>query len=530
MPESATPWPAILGRSSPRILVVDDEPSICTIVRKTLTRDHYNVQTTTRSLEALQRLTRERFDLLITDISMPDLDGLELAEHARAAQSLLGIVIMTGYGSFENMSRALRTGVADFIIKPFDIEELRVIVARALERQRLQQDNVRLQTLLNVIGYGQTLNSTLDPQELLTIVADLVLRETAATALRIWTLDRQLTLRRALDRDLPDALAPVAESLAVEAHATHARAPLQHSLDLGNAAHTGAQLVSVPLATPDDWLGVIVAWYSSTPPPLVSELLGIIAQQTALALCNARQYTSLRELDRLKSEFIGIASHELRTPLSLVLGYSSLLRTRLDGNDREALQRVIDGALRIGDIIDDLVNLRRSETHQLTLDLTRLDIWDVLREVVSQLHALAESRQIMLHCTCPDAPEMVDADREKLTLALAHLVDNALKFSSAGTVVAVVGHAPTPEQPDVVIQISDDGIGIPQRDLDRIFERFYQVAPSTTRTQNGLGLGLTLAKVCVELHGGRIRVQSSSGQGSVFEVRLPVTPPLTLTQ
>lgn len=519
----------------PRILVVDDEPSICTIVRKTLSRDPYSIETTTRSTVALQRLEREPFDLLITDISMPDIDGLELAERARAAQALLGIVVMTGYGSFENMSRALRTGVADFIIKPFDIEDLRLTVARALERQRLQQDNIRLQTLVKVFEYSQAINSTLDLDELYDVVTDLVLRETGATALAIWTANSLESVQLEHSSGLSADLSAAAEALALQvfhADSTAAMLPAGQerilvepptNTDLG---HLSERLVAVPLVARDERLGVLVAAYSGALPKALDELLGIVGQQTALAMRNARQYATLRELDLLKSEFIGIASHELRTPLSLVLGYSSLLRTRLQGAERESLQRVIDGALRMGDIIDDLVNLRRSDLQELALDLTLIDIWDLLREVVAELRPLADSRNVGLRLECPSEPLELHVDRDKLLLALVHLVDNALKFTEAGGSVSLLGRMPVPpSEPDVVIQVSDTGIGIPQRDLSRIFERFYQVAPSTTRTQNGLGLGLTLTKLFVELHGGRVQVQSSLGHGSIFQVRLPVRSP-----
>lgn len=505
----------------PRILVVDDEPSICMIVRKTLSRDQYNVETTTRSAVALQRLSHEPFDLLITDISMPEIDGLELAERARAAQALLGIVIMTGYGSFENMSRALRTGVADFIIKPFDIDDLRITVARALERQRLQQDNIRLQTLVKVFEYSQAINSTLDPATLYGVVSHLVLRETGATALTIWS-EETAPLQLEHNSGLNPNLLAAAETLALDVLQSR-RVETKH---LSSDLASGERLVAVPLIALDEWLGVLVAGYSAQRPTPPDELLGIVAQQTALAIRNARQYAALRELDLLKTEFIGIASHELRTPLSLVLGYSSLLRPRLQGVERESLQRVIDGALRMGDIIDDLVNLRRSDMQDITLDLASVDIWSLLREVVAELRPLADSRAIELRCVCPAGSLEISADREKLLLALAHVVDNALKFTEADGTVSVVGHAPElPLRPDVLIEVIDSGIGIAQRDLSRIFERFYQVAPSTTRTQNGLGLGLALTKLFIELHGGRVQVRSDLGNGSIFQVRLPIAAP-----
>jgi signal transduction histidine kinase len=281
--------------------------------------------------------------------------------------------------------------------------------------------------------------------------------------------------------------------------------------------------VALPLSALDRRVGVLVAGFMGAPQPVNAELLGLVGSQTALALGNALQFGALRELDRLKSEFIGIASHELRTPLSLVLGYSSLLRNRLSGRERDNLQQIINGAIRIGDIVDDLVHLRRSDLNEEQLKLAPVDVWDVLKLVVAELQPLADTRGVLLTLQCPTEPTFITADREKLSLALAHLVDNATKFTAREGLVTVRGYRPSPpDEPDVLIEVEDSGIGIASRDLSRVFERFYQVAPSATRSQTGLGVGLAITKLFVELHGGQVQVRSELGKGSVFQVRLPV--------
>lgn len=507
----------------PRILVIDDEPSICRIVQKTLSREQYTVELATNSLEGLQRLRETAFDLLITDISMPHLDGLALAEQARAAQPLLAIVVMTAYGSFDNIMRAVHTGIADFITKPFDIRELRLTVNRALERQRLHRDNVRLQTLVKIVDYSQAINSTLELDALARVVSDILVRETRATVVALWTSEPsgQLLLQPAAI--LPERVHVLALELAELAFA--AGQPQRRVVDGQTAAEPGETLLALPLQVQAERIGVLVVAHASDQHMVLGELLGIIAGQAALAIRNAFQYHALRELDRLKSEFIGIASHELRTPLSLVLGYSSLLRNRLTGRERDNLQQIIDGAIRIADIVDDLVNLHRSDLQQQQLQTSTFDIWAVLGEVVQELAPLAETRRVSLFVECPKEPTQIVADREKLSLAFAHLVDNATKFTPTGGVVRVSGQAPAlPHRPDVVVEVHDTGIGMTERDQARVFERFYQVAPSATRTQSGLGIGLALTKVFIELHGGQVQVHSELGRGSVFQVRLPLVP------
>jgi signal transduction histidine kinase/CheY-like chemotaxis protein len=506
----------------PHILVVDDDPFICTVVCKTLSRDKYRVEMVTSPSIALKRLVSEPFDLLLTDINMPEISGLELAERARAEHPLLGIVIMTGYGSFDNMTRAIRAGIADFITKPFDIEDLRLTIARALERQQLQRNNVRLQTLVKVFEYSQAINSSLDLQTLYQVVIDIVHRETGASGIMVWIAE-QHELGCPACSGIDDHRVEAFKELAQHVHSTGELCMIVSAQRPELELEQNAAAFALPLAVHDEPIGVLIICYAQGRKGVLPELLAIIANQTSVAIRNARQYAALQELDHLKSEFIGIASHELRTPLSLVLGYTSLLRHRIDGLSRDYLQQVLNGALRISDIVDDLVNLRRSEHKQITLDLSSFNAWAMLHEIVTELSELAAERQVMLRLEHPPEAVLVTADREKITLALANLIDNALKFNQPDGLVMVVGVF-VPERSELCIEVRDTGIGINQRDLTRIFERFYQSAPSITRVRNGLGIGLAITKSFIEAHGGRIQVESTLEQGSTFHVYLPLTP------
>lgn len=504
----ATPFPL-----RPHILVVDDEPTICTVVRRVLTSASYEVETATQATNALQMLHARHFDLLITDINMPELSGLDLAAQARAENTELGVVIMTGYGSPENMTQAIRTGVADFITKPFDLEDLRRIVARALERQQLQRDNVRLQTLVRVFEVTRTMTGTLEMQALQRIVCETLEREVGVYNVHMLVRDDRQAL---LIGD------HVPESVAVLALAAYKQREIQR---LESQDATRAITVAMPMIAPtNECVGVLVITYDTPQSPIAAEMISIIVQQATLAIGNARQFEALRDLDRLKSDFIGIISHELRTPLSLVLGYSSLLRHHVRGRERETVEQVINGARRIRDIVDDLVSLRAVEDGQADRERIRFDLWDMVREVIAEMQPLAASHEIALDGSVPRVALPVLADRDTIELALAHLVDNALRFTEGGGRVSVVGRMPAPpSQPDITIEVYDTGIGIAQRDLRQIFDRFYQVAPTNTRARNGLGIGLALVKLWIERHGGRVEVESHVHRGSVFRVVLPTS-------
>jgi signal transduction histidine kinase len=216
-----------------------------------------------------------------------------------------------------------------------------------------------------------------------------------------------------------------------------------------------------------------------------------------------------------------VASHELRTPLSVILGYASFLREEVSGEAGEQLSIVLQSALRLRSIIDDMVNLRHVDTGEVQLERDIFSMVGLIDEVAGEFDQLAKAKQQVLHLDLPDDPLKIDADRQKLYLVLANLLSNAVKFTPAQGRLQVSARRKGEE---IWVDVMDTGVGIPERDCDRIFTRFYQVEPTLTRRYEGMGLGLSIAKIMVELHNGRIWVESVVGKGSRFTVVLPASP------
>ncbi len=257
------------------------------------------------------------------------------------------------------------------------------------------------------------------------------------------------------------------------------------------------------------------------------ETLMALAAQAAVAIENARLVEALRrayerlgELDRLKSDFIAIASHELRTPLSLILLYAAVLREELGDRAGTQLDAVLRAAMSLRHIIDTMLNLSYLETGQMEVVPTRFDMRAEVRGACSDYEALAETNGLTLTADLPDVAVPIQADREKVRVVLDNLISNAVRFTPSGgrVTVGVCGRGD-----EVEVSVADTGVGIPPQELERIFDRFYQVEDHMIRRHGGMGLGLSIVKGLVELHGGRVWAESVPGQGSRFVVVLPAT-------
>ena len=257
-------------------------------------------------------------------------------------------------------------------------------------------------------------------------------------------------------------------------------------------------------------------------------IIEILAQYAAMVVWNSNlerqiQYArnEFAELDRMKSNFIAITSHELRTPLGLILGHATFLRETLPQEQREPMDTIIRNATRLKEIIESLTEVDNYEAGVARIRQNYISIPTIVREVVSSFQDMAASKKITLQEDIRDEDLEVEGDANKITVALSNLVRNALTFTDEGGMVQVIAETVTGH---VQVSVKDNGIGIPARDLGRIFDRFFQVESHLTRRHTGMGLGLSVAKTMIELHGGRIWVESVEGKGSTFSFLLPLRP------
>jgi signal transduction histidine kinase len=405
---------------------------------------------------------------------------------------------------------------------------------------------VRLQQLERILEISRELTTTVALGPLLAKIVDTAAELTGSERASILLRDMrtgELRFRTATgerSEQLADIPVPIEGSIAGAVLTSaapliigDARTDPRHFDGVGQK--TGVEtrsLLAVPLQIKDHCIGVLEAMNKREDREFSQEdvdTLMTLAAQAAAAIENARlvgalqkAYERLGELDKLKSDFISIASHELRTPLSLILLYAAVLREELGEGARTQLDAVLRAATRLKHIMETMLNLRYLETGELDLIPSRFDLRAEVQEACENYNALAETAGLTLSADLPDEEMPIYADKEKVRVVLDNLISNAVKFTPAsGHVRVTLCH----RGKDLEMSVADTGAGVPQEDLERIFEQFYQVEDHLTRRQGGMGLGLSIVRGLVNLHGGRVWAESVPGRGSRFVVVLPPKVP-----
>ena len=433
---------------------------------------------------------------------------------------------------FNDMAGRLEDSYADLERK---VEERTQELARSVQE---------LQALGEV---SHAVNSTLDLETLLsTIVAKAVqLSATDAGAIYVFSKLRQKFRLRATYGMSDDLIAAIGDQTiglgeSYIGGATQRRSALQIA-DLADEPQSAMRdlvlgggyrgLLIVPLLRPDRIVGALVVRRKQPGlfPQSTIDLLQTFAAQSVLAIQNARLFSEIEQKSREievasqhKSQFLANMSHELRTPMNSVLGFTEMLADGLYGELPEramkALERVQSNGKHLLGLINDVLDLSKIEAGQLTLALEDYALGQVVQNVKSTAELLAKAKGIELTANVQDGIPIGRGDERRLTQVLLNLVGNAIKFTDKGS-VAVTAHA---LDGSFVIAVKDTGPGIAPEDQRKIFEEFQQVDNSSTRQKGGTGLGLAISKRIVEMHGGRIEVESVGGEGSTFRIVIPV--------
>jgi len=452
--------------------------------------------------------------------------------------------------------------VARRVVRPFSDAQTALLqtfadqAVIAIENVRLFKElEARTQELTRSVGelralgeVGQAISSTLDLQTVLTTIVSRATHLAGMDAGVIYEYDerREVFEPRATERLEEEIVrtlvaTPIRKGEGATGQLAELREPIQVAdvrdrtqafqarEVLIRAGYRGA--LAIPLMREDRLLGGLTV-FRKTPgefAPEVIELLRTFATQSALAIQNARLFREIEDKSRQlevasqhKSEFLANMSHELRTPLNAIIGFSEVLSERMFGElnekQEEYLKDIYASGTHLLSLINDILDLSKIEAGRMELELTDFHLPTALDSALTLVRERAGRRSIALQMNVDSRLGQIQADERKVRQVVLNLLSNAIKFTPEGGRIEV---AAVPEDGLVEVSVSDTGVGIASEDQEAVFEEFRQVGTADKKVE-GTGLGLTLCRKFVELHGGKIWVKSEVGVGSTFTFSLPL--------
>jgi GAF domain-containing protein/anti-sigma regulatory factor (Ser/Thr protein kinase) len=449
--------------------------------------------------------------------------------------------------SSEKQIKLLETFAAQAVIA---IENVRLFQELEARTRELAQSVGELRALGDV---GQAVSSTLDLEKVLETIVSHAVQLSGTDCGVIYEYDeaaKEFHLRAShhMEEEAVEAVraTPVRLGEGATGRAVIMREPVQLPDILDQREYTGTRarplltrlgyrsLLSVPLLREQQIMGALTVWRRQTGEfkPEVVNLLQTFATQSALAIQNARLFREIEDksrqieaANRHKSEFLANMSHELRTPLNAIIGFSEVLQEKLFGdlNEKQAeyTSDILTSGQHLLSLINEILDLSKVEAGRMELELASFDLPLAIDNARTFVRERAAKHGITLDVDVDDRLGEYVGDERKIKQILLNLLSNAVKFTPEGGRISISANK---TENGAEISVSDTGIGIPAAEQPTIFEEFRQVGGDYAHKKEGTGLGLTLAKKFVELHGGKIWVESEIGKGSVFTFTLPERP------
>jgi len=529
------------------ILIVDDLPEKLLVFKTILEELDQNLIMVRSGSEALKEILQREFAVILLDVNMPDIDGLETARLIRQYKKSAHtpIIFITAYADEMQTAQGYSLGAVDYILSPVIPEVLRskvrvfvdlyqmqqrtkamageqVARARAEAARAAAEETTRRSTFLARASHE--LGASLDLEQGMRRLLELVVPQMTDSAALVvdGEADSPLVFYSSESDTRPVGYADLPGPL---------RASLQRVVREG-LPHE-AEVVCYPLRAGERTLGALALSNSGSPQDLVTlqELVG----RAAIALDNARLYQSLeREIARSreaearlqdssqrKDEFLAMLSHELRNPLAPIRNAVEVIRRLAPPDPKLTMARdVVDRQVSLlARLVEELLDVSRISQGKIALKKEPVELARILSHSVETARPLIDARAQTLAVSVPPAPVWLSADFARLSQVISNLLNNASKYTGEGGRIELIADA---GEGEATITVRDNGTGIEAQLLPKIFDLFVQGDRSLDRGQGGLGIGLTLVKRLVELHQGQVAVESEGpGRGSSFTVTLP---------
>ncbi|MEP6657150.1 MAG: response regulator [Betaproteobacteria bacterium] len=558
------------------ILIVDDRPDKRLALQAILEDLGQNVITASSGEEALKQVLQENFAVILLDVNMPGLDGLETAAliRSRKRSAHIPIIFITAdYSDELHSAKGYSLGAVDYIVSPVVPEILRTkvkvfvdlyLLAEQAKRQAeerialaderaaraaAERANQRSTFLAEASAALSSLDMEATAHEFVRSAVPF-LADIAALALpaedrfdaRIevaWVRGggaplEQTALPQIESRWLKEAIDRVSESRGAECVSEQSMRDVMHGFDgpmaanpIGVPARFGiASMLLVPLLARSRTVGVLLLGMGPSSRRFDAEALTLakdLAGRGATALENARLYRKIQDEDQRKNEFLAMLAHELRNPLAPISNAMHVLHAEEANPERLAWAKEVIGRQlkQLVRLVDDLLDVSRITRGKIQLRIETVDVSRVVAAAIETSRPFIDSLEHQITVALPEHPVYVRGDSARVAQILSNLITNAAKYTEKSGHIDI---SAVREGNEIVFRVRDTGVGIPKEALATIFELFSQVDGTLDRSRGGLGIGLTLVRRLVEMQGGSVQAYSAgNGRGSEFTVRLPAT-------
>lgn len=491
------------NKDAKKILVIDDERDIRDGCARILSRLGHGVITARDGQIGLEKLEREDVCIVICDIKMPGIDGIEVLSRVKDLYPSIIVIMITGFSTVENAIEAMKTGAYDFISKPFTPDQLRIVVKRALDNILLTEEaeELRLERERNLADL-QT-----EQSRIRTII------ETLPNGVLVTNMAGQVVLMN-----------PVSQDYLAKSHSSCVGRNIESCIeDQGLCDYIrevstctlepGEEMHTYELVLPEQ------RYILARGKPVLGE-----DGQCMGAVVELSDITALKVFDRLKSEFVAKVSHELRSPLSIIHEQLAMVIKGSQGDQDDKSQYILGRAKEktqsLISLIGDLLDISKIEAGSAEQETVSVQLEELIEKIIEFVHSQAQAKDQSIEFNLPQEklPPVI-ADPIALESIFGNLITNAIKYTPDKGTISVTLDAR--DSGDIRVRIKDTGFGIEKRHLDKIFEKFYRIKDDNTRFINGTGLGLPIVKSLVESMAGQISVESEPQKGSEFTVILP---------
>ncbi|MFO7751339.1 MAG: response regulator [Desulfobacteraceae bacterium] len=486
-----------------RILVIDDEQSLREGAERILSRMKFDVFLASNGTSGLEILDAESVGIVLLDLKMPGMTGMEVLEKIMEMEKNILVIVITGYATVETAIEAMKMGAYDFLPKPYEPDQLRIIVNRARDSLELKKETLKLarqqqRTLADLHTEKSRVHTIIE-----SLPNGLIVTDTSGKVVLInpacyqhLNIDPGIGPGKPIDQYIADReLVTLVMDISRGCYIDYNDIPARE-LNIDNEKFFLTRCRPV-LGERHECLGTVV---------------------------NIADISAMKALDNLKSDFMAKVSHELRSPLSTIHEQLAMvvkgLKENIGEEDQYLLSRAKEKTQGLISTIGDLLDLSRIEAEVSAKEVKPLQIDDLLKNIVDFLGTKAEQKNQTISLVTPNQPlPAFEGDLTTMESVFGNLITNAINYTQEGGEIKVSADV---TGKNIRVQVEDNGFGIEPKHMEKIFNRFYRVKNDKTRFITGTGLGLPIVKGIVDSLGGYIDVASEVNKGTTFTVLLPL--------